>query len=134
MHLIGEYERYIWVAVIAAIGIGLLLTAVIYPLIKRKKYEDSYENSDMSEDYSEVEDTPEFKAVGAVVLDKKAEMFSLGKSHSLKFTVYFLTDDGETVEMDVSQEVYGRLNKSQVGNLVTVNGNFFDFGDGEEIE
>ena len=45
-----------------------------------------------------------------------------------------MTDDEIDVEYTVSQEVFDRIAVDQVGVLVTVNGNFFDFGDGQEIE
>ena len=119
------------IAVIAII-VGFILFSVFISIgakITEKKRTKSQKEKKIPE-----ETEPEFKAVGAVVLDKKAEMFSLGKHHTLEFKVAFMTDEGQTVEMDVSQEVYERLNVSQSGDLVTVNGNFFDFGDGEPIE
>ena len=48
-------------------------------------------------------------------------------------TVVFQTENGEEVEYPVRLEVFVRLEEGQEGTLVTVNGNFFDFGDGEDV-
>jgi hypothetical protein len=52
-----------------------------------------------------------------------------GKGFEYRFCVAFLTDDEIDIEYTVSQEVFDRIAVDQVGVLVTVNGNFFDFGD-----
>ena len=41
---------------------------------------------------------------------------------------------GGEAEYEVSQEWYEQITEMQVGTLVIVNGGFFSFGDGEEIE
>ena len=40
---------------------------------------------------------------------------------------------GDIVEYDVPQELFDYINIGQRGTLATVDGEFFDFGDGEEI-
>ena len=53
--------------------------------------------------------------------------------YKLNFIVTFLTDRGETKEFSVSEETYSRLSEHQTGMLITVDGGFFDFGDGEDV-
>ena len=52
------------------------------------------------------------------------------------FEYFILFDLGENGEMkyQVSQEWYEKITEMQVGTLVIVNGQFFSFGDGEEME
>ena len=49
------------------------------------------------------------------------------------FILFDLGKNGEA-EYEVSQEWYEKITEMQVGTLVIVNGRFFSFGDGEEIE
>ncbi len=51
-----------------------------------------------------------------------------------EFYITFETEDNKTTEFPVRQEIYEDITEGQEGTLVTVNGNFFDFGIGEEIE
>jgi hypothetical protein len=48
-------------------------------------------------------------------------------------SIVFLTEKGEEVEYPVRLEVFKRIEEGQEGTLVTVNGNFFDFGEGEDV-
>ncbi|MBQ2677142.1 MAG: DUF2500 family protein [Clostridia bacterium] len=78
------------------------------------------------------------QAVNARVLDKRTDMLH-GRSyrfpeHKIVYFVTFLTDYGKTVEYQVPAECYGRVNIHQTGMLITVGDEFFDFGDGEDIE
>lgn len=45
----------------------------------------------------------------------------------------FLLETGEQIEYKISEELFFTLKEGEEGTLVTVNGNFFDFGNGEEI-
>lgn len=49
------------------------------------------------------------------------------------FILFDLGENGEA-EYEVSQEWYEKITEMQVGTLVIVNGRFFSFGDGEEME
>lgn len=46
----------------------------------------------------------------------------------------FVLENGEEVEYDVGQQLYEQISEGQTGTLVLVNGNFFSFGDGEDVE
>ena len=50
-----------------------------------------------------------------------------------EYYVTFLNEDGEEKEYLVSQEFFYNVVKDEEGTLVTVNGNFFDFGDGIDV-
>ncbi len=136
MHIIEGFEVYILVFILAAIGVGFVSFVIISSIVKTKKYlkGDSKEDSSDEETLEEVYEEPEMNVIGAVVLGKQSIMWSLGKSHSLEFKVTFMTDNGETVEMNVPQDVYAEIYESQTGDLVTANGNFFYFGQGESVE
>ena len=45
----------------------------------------------------------------------------------------FRLETGEEIEYKISEELFFTLTEGEEGTLVTVNGNFFDFGSGEEI-
>ena len=48
------------------------------------------------------------------------------------YFVTFFTEDGETVEYSVPKELFLAIEKGQESTLVTVDSQFFDFGDGED--
>ena len=50
-----------------------------------------------------------------------------------EYYVTFLNEDGEEKEYLVSQEFFYNVVKGEEGTLITVNGNFFDFGDGVDV-
>ena len=50
-----------------------------------------------------------------------------------EYYVTFLNEDGEEKEYPVSQEFFYNVVKGEEGTLITVNGNFFDFGDGVDV-
>ncbi len=50
-----------------------------------------------------------------------------------EYYVTFLNEDGEEKEYLVSQEFFYNVVKGEEGTLITVNGNFFDFGDGIDV-
>ena len=81
---------------------------------------------------------PEPVAYPARVVSKRVEGAHVGgvKSPAYKvfFLVTFLTDSGETLEFSVDEDMFSSLCEHQTGTLITIDGNFFDFGDGEEIE
>ena len=53
--------------------------------------------------------------------------------YKLLYIVTFLTDDNDIKEFSVSEETFNRLSEQQTGMLITIDSNFFDFGNGEEI-
>lgn len=83
-------------------------------------------------------DEPEYFSIGARVINKRADILQTGShympSHKIEFWITFLMDDGLTKELNVSEETYNSCQLHQIGTLITINNEFFDFGDGEEID
>ena len=77
---------------------------------------------------------PPAEAIGATVLSKHWEIAKNGRrTGNVAFFITFLTDDGETAEHEVTKELFDKHIEGDTGMLVTVEGKFFDFGDGEDI-
>ncbi len=78
------------------------------------------------------------EAVDAVVLSKRIDGEWTGgfqtPQYETGYFVSFLTDDGKTKEYRVGEELFQTITEGQSSTLVTVNGVFFGFGDGEEIQ
>lgn len=77
-------------------------------------------------------------AVSASVVSRRGadEWSGNGKvpTYHLGMYVTFIKTDGSKVEYAVSEEIYKKCIPGTVGMLVTMNGQFFDFGDGEDVE
>ena len=96
---------------------------------------------DYSSEHEETEATlddpielPPAEAVGATVQSKRWEIAKNGRrTGNVAFFITFLTENGEA-EHEVTKEMFDRLAEGDSGMLVTVEGNFFDFGDGQNME
>ena len=120
--------RIVVIGILAACIIGII--AIIASAVKNRKKE-----LDSSEEVYD-EHVPEPEGEYARVMSKRIEDGYSGSykvpKYQLLFIVTFLTDRGETKEFSVSEETYQRITEHQTGMLITLDGNFFDFGDGEE--
>jgi len=117
------------------VSIFFIVPAKIRALCKKEEIKSDTDTVDEENVYAEGEDV-ETAAIGARVISKDFESKVNGTKyvrHGSSFFVTFLTDDGEEKEFKVSRELFDRLYEDQTGTLVTVNGNFFDFGDGEDM-
>lgn len=84
-------------------------------------------------------DEPQTEFVAATVVSKR--LYTHYEQNGLlqlpetvtRFFVTFAPQGGESVEFEVSKEMYDGVGEGQEGTLVTVGGNFFDFGDGEDV-
>ena len=139
-------DDIISIVLVSVIVFGIVLIFFIAPAkirALRKKEELSVNTPSFDEQDEQGEQDECFdgegidtEAVGARVISKDFESKVNGTKyvrHSSSFFVTFLTDDGEEKEFKVTRELFDRLYEDQTGTLVTVNGNFFDFGDGEEL-
>ena len=87
------------------------------------------------------EKEPEYVFVAAKVVSLRNDAYhKLGLS-SLALSSFteecyatFLTEQGEEKEYPISKEQFYQISEGDEGTLVTVNGNFFYFGEGEDIE
>lgn len=99
-------------------------------LIKRHRQYRDYDPKD------EVETTT--CAVKAKVISKNMDILNTGTyrypSHKRLFLITFLSDDGVKAKYLVPQAIFENCTENSVGTLVTVNGEFFDFGNGEDIK
>ena len=129
-----EYDLIIVIAV--TVGL-LIIIAVLAYSIKVGIREEKLRRQKVLEEY---EKEPEYSFVDARVISKKKTTYYQTElrmpalpAQKLECIVTFLTEEGEILEFDVREEIFDKIEEKQEGTLVTVNGNFFDFGDGEEI-
>lgn len=81
---------------------------------------------------------PDMDSVYATVVKKDVVMEKnvpgeIVRTHRLVYGVQFLTEDNQTVEYSVPEELYDYIYIGQKGILATVDGEFFDFGYGEDL-
>ena len=85
------------------------------------------------------EDTPDdmHAEAASVVSRRTAGAYPHEQGHrryKMELYVTFMKFDGSVVEYSVSEEIYKKCIPGTSGMLVTINGLFFDFGKGEDIE
>ena len=124
---------YLLFGIFVGYPIALVIVVICLTLYKKKKQE---KTADIEKDENEVQiEMPSPQFLDAKVISKKIyKQFNgvrLVKS-TFCFLITFQTVDGELIELPVSQEYFEKINEGQKGTLVIVNGNFFDFGEGEE--
>lgn len=106
--------------------VGFLAWAILRPILANKRLETMTD-----EDFVKMSET---ESVGAVVLKKEIGEYKGGgktASYKMTFEILFLTDNGKKLVFAVPEELYAEVSEGQSGLLVTVNGNFLDFGDGK---
>ncbi len=125
------FDDYSWVLIVILAFFVVMFTALAIEGKKARKKQEAIDEEILSEP------DPEPLGEYARVIGKRMEEGYGGTPkmphYKLTFIVTFVTDGGETKEFSVSEETYSRLNEHQAGMLITIDGNFFDFGDGEEI-
>ncbi len=131
MHLSIDFDL-VEIAVVAFVLVAMLVWLISSTVGSYKANKKAYEQID-----DEVEDI-EPEAVGAVVLSKRMDGEWTGSAtphthYNDCYFVTFLTDEGETKEFKVAKETFEKVYEGQTSTLVTVEGEFFGFSDGEEI-
>lgn len=92
-----------------------------------------------SKNYSSYDDVEMSDAVGieAEVISKNSETLTVGSYKTpdmkIEYRITFKTENNALVDYEVSKEIYDKYNTGDKGLLVTIDGNFFDFGQGEDI-
>lgn len=138
---ITEYDDFIAVENISRFKVALqkdLLVEGDWEELKvlLKKVEDSLETDDPLYQIEE----PITEYWEATVKSKRIyERFVNGVSWTTPVGVfqYFATfqlENEEEVEYEIGQEFYEKIEEGQTGTLVVTNGNFFAFGEGEEVD
>ncbi len=127
------YRTYVVISVtLLALLIGFVVYIGIKDSVKQKK-----RNRQMELEMEMPLELSTIVGISATVLEKDIVMHKKtgGKygGHTLAYNVTFLTGENETVVYTVPQELFDYINIGQRGTLATINGEFFDFGDGEEI-
>ena len=119
-----------FIILISAVAVFLFIMP-IRAMIRTKR-----EMLDYDENHGNIEPDA-LTEVGATVYTKRMYGEYRGSSKAPEYvTVYeitFLTEDGNTEAHGVPKELYDSLTEGTAGYLVTQNGEFFDFGDGESI-
>ena len=138
---ITEYDDFIAIENISRFKVALqkdLLVEGDWEELKvlLKKVEDSLETDDPLYQIEE----PITEYWEATVKSKRIhERFVNGVSWTTPVGVfeYFATfqlENEEEVEYEIGQEFYEKIEEGQTGTLVVTNGNFFAFGEGEEVD
>lgn len=109
------------------IGLGIVLIAFLTILELKKRKNSTFD------------DLPERDVFikKAEVISKYVDTKRTGSykypNHHLVYRVLFRTENGETKEYSVPIEIFNACEPHTTGDLVTVDGDFFDFGEGEDI-
>ena len=124
------------------IGIGAIICLAIlaiytYVYCARIRTERQEALDKMEQTEEEEYELPEPVACNARVLEKHFASDVIGTKSVKQVSSYyvtFFTEDGETVEYPVPEEIFLTIEKGQESTLITVDGKFFDFSDGESVE
>ncbi len=123
------------VLVIALIVLLVILCGIA--MVKSSK-DSKEENRKLLEELETPFEPSPAKAVGARVVFKNERIEKWGSSttssHRMVYEMTFDTDEREALTFEVGPETYFRYNELDYATLVTVDGKFFHFGDGEEVE
>ena len=107
---------------------AVIVTAMLIALFIRVTIKEKQRLDNIKSEFERPVELPQITAGNAVVTDKRIEMEKIDiYSHRLIYKVAFLT------EHSITEEQFNSCDIGQRGTLATVNGDFFDFGDGEPI-
>ena len=113
--------------------IGAPLAGALSVIIYKRKHPAKEEVEEEEEIYQ-----PESEFLQAKVVSKRIHLGYSGYVKAPTSTYYYLltfeTERGERMEFSVSQEYFDRFDEGAEGTLVLLDGNFFDFGDGESVD
>ena len=121
-------------------GMAFIVALIIVCIVKWPQWQEKerQRRAKLEEEYAK---EPEYVFQNAKVLSKRKSIYyqpslrmMVLPEHGEQCYVTFLIESGETVEYGVREELWIELEENQEGTLVTVNGNFFDFGDGTDLE
>ena len=125
-----------------AVAVPLLAVVIIVIFYFKFQYPKDREKErirrqQVLEDY---EKEPEYQFVNAKVIGARKYIYNkmdfampMLPAQVDEYYATFRLETGEEVEYKIPEELFYTLQQEEEGILVTVNGNFFDFGSGEEI-
>ena len=111
------------IAIPAFALVGVLTWLFVRPCLNKARTAEMDDDSDSM---------PEPEFVSATVLKKSIAEYKGGSknpSYKMAFEVLFLTEDGKKMVFEVPEELYAAITEGQSGRLMTIGGNFLDFGE-----
>lgn len=131
----GLFSAGTEIILIFAVIIAAFIALVVNFISTIKNYRKQIDDMPDVPEKDELLHEPDAK--NAVVLSKRTDGHYEGSHLQPKYIndyyVTFMIDGEKETEYSVFEEAYDRIFVGQSGTLITVNGEFFDFGDGEEI-
>lgn len=131
----GLFSAGTEIILIFAVIIAAFIALVVNFISTIKNYRKQIDDTPDVPEEDELLHEPDAK--NAVVLSKRTDGHYEGSHLQPKYIndyyVTFMIDGEKETEYSVFEESYDRIFVGQSGTLITVNGEFFDFGDGEEI-
>ena len=122
-----------WLVGLGIIALGLLTWICVKPIID----EGGFYGKNVKQLQNQPIQKPKATFLQAKVLGKRIHIhyvnIKLSKSET-EYWVNFLLENGEEREYYVSKEIFDKVEEGQESTLVLLNGMFFDFGEGEDIE
>lgn len=120
------------ITIVAALMLITFFGLLVYIARVNKK-----ERREKNESPAETIEEPKTEFIPARVISKRISRRNIGNLKTPKsvmvYWVTFLTDENISIEFPVSEEFFEKVSENLEGTLVTINGNFFDFGEGEDI-
>ena len=121
------------ILLIPAVVIPLAFVLMLIGFAVRTRKENERMTEAMEQRISEGEEDLPFEETNATVLQKRADIDQSGKYHRQIYAAEFLTDDGRRVTLEISEEAFQKIQPQETGLLITLNGKFYDFGDGSDV-
>lgn len=119
-----------FIALLSAVAVALFVMP-IRAMIRTRR-----EIRDYDEKFKDVEPHALTETRATVYSKRTYGKYAGSNGSPIYITVYeitFLTEYGNTASYDVTKELYDSLSEGTAGDLVTQNGEFFAFGEGEKI-
>ncbi|MBQ7912256.1 MAG: DUF2500 family protein [Clostridia bacterium] len=123
----GEFWGLFTIIIIVVVAIALIFT------LRKDKEKERLRRQKVEEEYQR---EPEYEFRQAKVVERSKVVYYAGvKMPQMvkECIVTFQVEGGEILKFQIREDIFDNIQEEQEGTLVTVNGNFFDFGDGEEI-
>ncbi len=119
-----------FIVLLSAVAIAIFAIPIRTMIQTRREIRDYDKNRANVEPY-------ELTEAGATVYAKRTYGEYAGSSKAPAYTtvyeITFLKEDGSTSACVVTKELYDKLSEGTTGYLVTQNGEFFDFGEAENV-
>ncbi len=127
-----EFKSNGFLILFVALLLLLRVFTIVKPLVDTRK-ENERKIQEMEQRIANRENQLPFAEIHATVLQKRADIDQSGKYHREVYAAEFLTDDGERLSLEITEEAFQRIHPQETGLLITLNGKFFDFGDGSDV-